>query len=530
MENKKLIAFLNESNISIPSYQRVYTWGKKEIATFIEDLKVDIFKERLTNIGVVYYESSSSSDNEYHIIDGQQRITTSSLIMIALSSLIKSQDLKKFVIDFHEKKVFKSTIKQLSDIYQGFYTFLELLIENEFDIEKTISDFDTYATEKIINTSANNDLIFSLKVAHDILSENKKTELASLFNQIKTIEFEMLANPYDNDPITIFERLNNRGKELSFISLSKVSIYQFFDEKLKSEGVKEHEEISTEFMEIYTETINSVFFSSHTNFKMENRDKFLESTMRSYLSVKANKKVPSNRNDLLEELELFIDKEVSMKYASKKERLNTILSLMKEYLFFASISLVYKSCQTAKESTKKKLSTAYYLNDKKIDKRFDLLSVAPDSDFPKNLATAINLKEVNLEKFKDLIIYILTQSLIRKDLFNEKKGERKKTVSEITEGLVRWTNINWVNFTKEDIEETTFREVMKLDKFIEEFFTTSDSREKMDIFNSYVSKQIKKEYKVKNVNLVEKAVNNSSLTDRKVDLIIKRILLAKGSN
>lgn len=528
MENKKLIKFLEESKISIPSYQRVYTWGKPEISIFIEDLKVDIFKERLTNIGVVYFENSSSSDNEYHIIDGQQRITTTSIIIIVLSSLIDSQQTKDFVKKIHEKKIFSSTIKQLDEIYQGFYKFLEFFIENKFELNKTIADFNKYAIGNDMNSSEQNDLISSLNISYDILSKNNKKELTSLFNQIKTIEFEMLSNPYENDPITIFERLNNRGKELSFISLSKVSIYQFFNKKLKEGNVENHESISTEFMEIYSETLNSIFFSSHTNFKMTNKDKFLESTIRSYLSIKANKIIASNRSDLLEELELFIEKEIVINYNQKKERLNTILSLFKEYLFFASISLIYNSCKTHAESTTKKLSTTSYLNKKKYDKRFDSLSVIPDTSFPKDLSKAIMLKEVNLEKFKDLIIYVLTLSLIRKDLFSNKKTKRNATVSKICNGLVKWTNINWVNYTKEDIEETTFREEMQLSVFLEKLATISDSREKMDEFNNFIIEQNTEKFNIKNIELVENSVKkNKTLSEKKKQLIKNKIKLAK---
>lgn len=527
MKNKNLVKFLNESKISIPSYQRVYTWEKNEISMFIDDLKVDIFKERITNIGVVYYETSESSDLEYHIIDGQQRITTSSIILITLSSLISSKELKDFVTNFYDKKVFRSSIKQLDDIYQGLYKFLKFFIDANYSFEDALKKFNQYAIENDINTWKNNDLIYALKLAHDILLTNKKSELATLYKQIQTIEFIMLSNPYEDDPITIFERLNNRGKELSFISLSKVSVYQYFNRKLKNEGVDDHENLSTEFMEIYSETLNSVFFSSHTNFKMENRDKFLETTLRSYLSVKAGKIISSNRADLLEALETFIDKEVEIYYASKKERLTTILSLFKEYLFFASISLVYKSCQNSKDSSKKKLVNAYYLNDKLVDKRFDSLKTKPDSEFSKNLSMTFKLKEINLEKFKDLIIYVLTLSTIRKDLFSEKAIERRSTVSQITKGLVKWTNINWVNFTKVDIDETTFREEMKLSDFIHALLTIPDSRTKMKKFNKHIKKENKEEFNAKNWELVKDAVdNNHSITDKKRALIIKKLQLA----
>lgn len=74
----------------IPDYQREYVWTDKEVNKLLEDIdnEIDSSTESEYFIGTVLV-SPTQQKNHYEVIDGQQRLTTFYLILIALRSLFK---------------------------------------------------------------------------------------------------------------------------------------------------------------------------------------------------------------------------------------------------------------------------------------------------------------------------------------------------------------------------------------------------------------------------------------------------------
>ena len=83
------ISLLFKNCFSIPVFQRPYSWEKEEINELFEDIN-EYFKNNSTEdlfMGTVYMAIDSvvrSSITKYSIIDGQQRITTLSLMCLLL--------------------------------------------------------------------------------------------------------------------------------------------------------------------------------------------------------------------------------------------------------------------------------------------------------------------------------------------------------------------------------------------------------------------------------------------------------------
>lgn len=77
----------------IPVYQRNYTWtAGKEVAQYLEDLK-SVLKGEYSNhfLGILIYLDTpiDSFTREYSVIDGQQRLTTTFIILYAIKSILK---------------------------------------------------------------------------------------------------------------------------------------------------------------------------------------------------------------------------------------------------------------------------------------------------------------------------------------------------------------------------------------------------------------------------------------------------------
>lgn len=79
----------------IPVYQRNYTWtAGKEVAQYLEDLK-SVLKGEYSNhfLGILIYLDTpiDSFTREYSVIDGQQRLTTTFIILYAIKAILKDK-------------------------------------------------------------------------------------------------------------------------------------------------------------------------------------------------------------------------------------------------------------------------------------------------------------------------------------------------------------------------------------------------------------------------------------------------------
>lgn len=65
------------SNLVIPDYQRDYCWGRKEIDTLVKSLS-EVKDNEPYHLGTIILQDK---DNQYNVIDGQQRLTTLTLYL-----------------------------------------------------------------------------------------------------------------------------------------------------------------------------------------------------------------------------------------------------------------------------------------------------------------------------------------------------------------------------------------------------------------------------------------------------------------
>src|SRR5437879_129475 len=93
-EAKTIRKLLNGAKYSIDYYQREYKWQRKQLrellddlgTAFLDDHKTTNERDAVQNYGHYFLGSIiiSSRDGKHFIIDGQQRLTTLSLLLIYL--------------------------------------------------------------------------------------------------------------------------------------------------------------------------------------------------------------------------------------------------------------------------------------------------------------------------------------------------------------------------------------------------------------------------------------------------------------
>src|SRR3990167_4352435 len=109
-KEKSLSDLLSNKKYTIHYYQREYRWGKKQIEELIDDLTGEFYefydsadsREKVGTYGHYYLGSIvfSSGENQAAIIDGQQRLTSLTLLLIYLNNLQKNKPTEnKIAID-----------------------------------------------------------------------------------------------------------------------------------------------------------------------------------------------------------------------------------------------------------------------------------------------------------------------------------------------------------------------------------------------------------------------------------------------
>ena len=233
---------------NVPVYQRPYSWDKEQIDVLLNDI-IEAYKSESKNEGyytgnIIVFDKNDKINGlitKYDIIDGQQRITSFTLILLALYtkslaigvcdtdkilSNIKEALWKYFNRSYHKnhKAVSLNSIekKVFSDLY-----------DHCFDQPTTILSFcDNYKCSScfeervIINFRRIYDTIQNIISADD---QGKILDFADYILQY--VQFIVIeANCNANKVFSMFESINSKGKRLEEIDLIKTYIFSKLDE------------------------------------------------------------------------------------------------------------------------------------------------------------------------------------------------------------------------------------------------------------------------------------------------------------
>lgn len=190
----------------IPVYQRPYSWKKANCELLIKDLlNLSKQNEESTHFfgSIVYVVNNIGSCNEYIIIDGQQRITTISLLLLAIRNYITDKQLD---IAINPNKI---TTSYLTDEYADRAKKLKLkLVQGDDDAYDRLIE----KTQPILN----NNVTVNYNYFYEVLSSSSREEIKGLYDAIRRLIIVNISlNPHNgDDPQLIFESLNSTGLDL----------------------------------------------------------------------------------------------------------------------------------------------------------------------------------------------------------------------------------------------------------------------------------------------------------------------------
>ncbi len=265
MELLNLDGVIEKGVFEIPSYQRGYAWKKEQLKDFWNDL------EHVSKLGDKFHYMHSltlrETENEFEssafeIIDGQQRLATSLILLGLLAKTTQNKDPKYDSMNLESVLSYK---------YYGLSEAFRAITEEEKDLKafktsfyaKNLIDAHAFFKEKISDTP-----IETLERMFDVLTKKMLFSVAEL-------------NDNRIDPFSSFETINNRGKDLSTLELFKNRLH-FVAHKICN-GQK-LETLQQEINKTYT-----IVYYDLRSFEDDDLERFLKHFVAYYYGENSNK-------------------------------------------------------------------------------------------------------------------------------------------------------------------------------------------------------------------------------------------------
>ena len=301
-QGKLLTHFLkNADKLIIPVYQRNYDWREEHCRKLYQDLVRTIQNKKRWHFfgGIVSVSDPMGSSSDYLVIDGQQRITTVSLLLLAMANLIKEgkvtpkdDDLyeritKRYLVDEINPKNRKVKLKPI----KGDQDAYDRLWGDPADFDRSSNITQNY-------------LFFYNEIQKQAIT------IDQIFNAVERLQIiDIVLTPPDDDPQLVFESLNSTGLELN-----------------EGDKIRNYVLMGLDFEEqerYYDSYWNPI--EKNAGYDKQNNSYDVSPFIRDYLSIK-QKKITSMK-DIYTEFKAFAEKQSG----GMEEIMKDLLSYAKRY-------------------------------------------------------------------------------------------------------------------------------------------------------------------------------------------------------
>ncbi len=314
-ESFNLVNLFENAKYSVPVYQRPYSWSEKEIKKLLDDIFL-IFdnKDNLQNeelilfMGTLFLKVGKNIGNkytEYEIVDGQQRITTFTLILMVMLNYfyqkeIEADEIRKIENFFWKKDDSRKRDKEkraltLGSVEQKILNELFNQLYDKKDLMKFIEDRqNNFEIDEITKNLLKNIVFINKFFKEKYSSEDSSEKYLDFFDFFETnIRFIAIkVNVNLMKLFSIFESINAKGKKLEEIDLIKNYIFQ----NIKEEDYKEYLEkwgnliieTSDNLMDYIIVYVRANMSYYRNNIKLENFKKIIEEDAKNYYQTTEN--------------------------------------------------------------------------------------------------------------------------------------------------------------------------------------------------------------------------------------------------
>lgn len=237
----------------IPKYQRAYAWEAESVEDFIKDLK-NCFERRKSHtpvnhffggvLCVRYPVAGAVNQHEYEIIDGQQRISTFTLLMSCLIKIYEELlEQVKNSGDTNNEFILEGRIKALSERFIEFRQEIQRKV-NSVEVMRLSRVDHPFYKELIrgVNPYPLRDSHKKINYAYQTLLKALRNIISSSKLEEKMDDIEIIQNIIDNDftilymvtdskedAFRLFQVINDRGTNLTVGDLLKAKTLEILE-------------------------------------------------------------------------------------------------------------------------------------------------------------------------------------------------------------------------------------------------------------------------------------------------------------
>jgi uncharacterized protein with ParB-like and HNH nuclease domain len=239
---ENLIELFTQKVFRIPDYQRGYAWEERQLSELWDDLDEisisnGVLKQHYT--GTIFLEEFNPLPEEewlgskfYHIVDGQQRLTTIAILIFEMLKATENGYCERRKDELFEIFIAKKNLRETSEIYK--FSHMDTNQNNKYLLRNIFEN-----NKIVLETDCQNVYSKNLKYAKEYFFQrikklnNEQREL--LFRKIiYALIFDIRPVEKDLDVQAVFETMNNRGKPLTTLEKLKNRLI-YLTEKLDDE-------------------------------------------------------------------------------------------------------------------------------------------------------------------------------------------------------------------------------------------------------------------------------------------------------
>lgn len=329
--------FCEKFDFHIPPYQRPYAWTEEEAVTLFTDLYDFLQDEGEDNnyfLGSIVLEKEDDEKPFSQVIDGQQRLTTLTILLSVLISKFNNAE---------TRTAFEKYIRQPADISQGLSAKprLELRPKDKDFFKQYIQnmDFKSLFSKQISNLADDaqkniykNALAFSKKIDDTLKSEEEKITFGRFI--INNCYLVVVTTSSRESAFRVFSVMNNRGLDLLATDIIKsdvIGVINDSDNTLVENYTNRWEEIETQ---VGRDNFNDLFGHIRTlKSKIKARKGLIEEFSEYVLPTLNNETAISFITDVLEPYAHSFNmiKNSSYKSEVKQDEINSLLKWLNTF-------------------------------------------------------------------------------------------------------------------------------------------------------------------------------------------------------
>lgn len=235
-KNYSIGDIFNKVVFDIPRNQRRYVWKKSNWEDLYEDIKFSMLVNKAHFLGSIVLSNTSRKDglSYYTITDGQQRLTTITLLLVAIMKHYHENDMSNEFLGtvsyLQSKDDSNQDIVMLNSEYHSSISALVKGIIMLEDKKMTINSFvDTHILSKEKDKGIGDAVkYFYAGIKNDLeKAEDPQKYLRAIRSVLLDMTVVKIVSNTEEDSYTIFEILNARGQELAEHELLKNYIMRY---------------------------------------------------------------------------------------------------------------------------------------------------------------------------------------------------------------------------------------------------------------------------------------------------------------